>query len=303
MFLLFGCNQKKDLREEISSLLPSISSPISYEDMKVNAHLFAFDSLRVDLAFQTGIFNPNNKDCEKSIEVKEPIDLKWFSPLKDLNTESKSEAIKNITKSLFQIFGDPMFPEDEGYDMEGLSTEQIIDSVIFGNWSPQCGGISLIASIIINNYTSALQCDVLEIDYPIHTLNVISFFEEGNKYIVLVDFQNGFAFPYDNINQKFYDLERLIANWQIDKEINTGFWWLDTETSKKKRNFVREILPCNFLEDSSAQYHISSKKNYRYERLSYSFHKHYWFDLKNIDFFKFREELYVKLVEAKKVFN
>jgi len=289
IFIFISCEETS--KEEPKIEKKHYSNYYSINQMKENAHLYGFDSSKVEKAIVFGMFKPNNIECSKEIIIDGYLNFGWFNLKKDLDTVPEI-ALKNITTSLFKLFGDPTIPEEENYDLISLNIEQVLDSVKKGSWSPQCGGISKISCLILSSYSKDIICGVEEIDYPEHTLNFIRFNSDGLEYILFVDIQNGFVYPYNKTEEKFYSLNE-IKNTKNPDEFD--FWWVSNEN--KKRNFVAEILPCNLLEDSSSTYYASKKQGYTFERLSYSFHKYLWFDLNSIDISLLKEELYSEIID------
>jgi hypothetical protein len=255
--------------------------------MKAAASLFGMDSTMVDSAATLGLFVPTDSGCIKEMPLEEELDLSWFAPAEDLR-QPPDEAIPAILTSLFQVFADPNIVQHENGNYDSLPLQQVIDSILAGVWAPQCAGISKTAARIVNTHSQNLRCMSVETNYPEHTLNILSFESDGRTFAMAADFQNGFLFPVNPTNGSPYSVEQLHEGAFDDN----NFFWLPPEMAHRKRNLLFTALPCNFLPDSLERYHRASKDSpYKYERLSFSFHRHFWFDLKTIDMALFRQEL------------
>jgi len=201
-------------------------------------------------------------------------------------------AIKVLLSSLFRVFADPNIVQHGNRDYDALPLESVIDSVLGGIWAPQCAGISRTAARIINTYSGNLHATVVETAYLDHTLNIIAFERGGERFAVVADFQNGFLFPVKPVSGEFFSQEEL-AGMSVG---DGSFHWLPDHVQHRKRNLLFSVLPCNFLPDGKERYHKAPERSpYKFERLSFSFHKHLWFDLGTADMDSLEQELLVHL--------
>jgi len=267
------------------------SRSYSIEEMKEAAAQFGMAEADVERAAEVGLFVPSNVDCAREIPVELPQDFTWFNPQQDLSRPSEM-AVKALLSSLFRVFADPNIVQHENRDYDAMPLDSVIDSVLDGIWAPQCAGISRTAARIINTYSADLHATVVETAYLDHTLNIISFEDGGQRFAVAADFQNGFLFPVKPVSGEFFSQEEM-----ADMAVGDGsFYWLPEHIQHRKRNLLFSVLPCNFLPDEKERYHHAPERSpYAFERLSFSFHKHLWFDLGTADVDSLTQELLAHL--------
>lgn len=267
------------------------SKSYTIEEMKEAASEYGMSSSQVDSAVEVGIFVPPPPDCSREIPLEPPQDFSWFNPQEDLSLRPEA-ATKALLSSLYRVFADPNIPQDEVGDYDNLPLNMVLDSIIGGVWAPQCAGISRTAARVIGAYSADLHAMVVETEYLDHTLNIISFEEEGHRYAVVADFQNGFLFPVKPVSGSFFSRKEIECMSAEDG----SFHWLPDHMQHRKRNLLFSLLPCNFLPDPKERYHRAPEGSpYAFERLSFSFHKHIWFDLGMADVDSLRNELLVHL--------
>jgi hypothetical protein len=267
------------------------SRGFSTKEMKEAALQFGMAKANIERAVEVRIFVPANVNCTREIPLKPPQNFGWFNPQEDLS-QSPETAIKKTLSSLFRVFADPYIAQHENRDYDALPLENVIDSLLGGIWAPQCAGISRTAARIINTYSTDLHATVVETAYLDHTLNIVAFEKGGQRFAVVADFQNGFLFPVKPVSGGFFTREELES-----LTVGAGsFLWLPKHIQHRKRNLLFSVLPCNFLPDEKERYHEAPKGSpYAFERLSFSFHKHLWFDLGTADIDRFKQELLNKL--------
>jgi hypothetical protein len=268
------------------------STPISIEELKGMSEIYGINSKNINKAIETGLYLPYDTNCSKEIIVKPTLNFDWIDFNTDLDSKP-NKAIKNILTSLYKIFGDPTITQIESYDYTTPPLAWVIDSVVSGNWAPQCGGIANITNRIINENSTNLFSKSVHLDYPIHTLNIVYFTENKRHYAVIFDAQNGFLFPYLKNEDIFVPINELEFKFE-----ELDFYWLSDEILMQKRNFLTHVFPCNYLVDNQNIYHFSPKTSpYKFDRLSYSFHKYIWFDLQQIDKSKMKEDIVKKILD------
>jgi hypothetical protein len=256
------------------------------------SEIYGMSSENINKAIEIGLFLPNDTNCSKEIIVKPTLNFDWVDLEKDFDN-SPSNAIKNTLNTLYKIFGDPTITQIESYDYITPPLSFVIDSIISGRWAPQCGGIANITNRIINENSTNLFSKSLHLDYPVHTLNIIFFTENDRNYAVIFDAQNGFLFPFLKNEDSFVPINELKVKFE-----ELDFYWLSDEVLMQKRNFLVDIHPCNLMADNINIYHFSQQNSpYKFEKLSYSFHKYIWFDLKQIDKSKMKEDIVKKILE------
>lgn len=267
--------------------------PASKNDVELFSRMFDIDTSQINQAIELGLFEPENKGCFQKIQLLEsPAKIK-IKDIKACKSESKIETVKNLLGLLYTLFGDPSIPQNEGFDYN-ISLDNILDSLYLGQWAPQCGGISSLSKKIIDELNIELNIDIVQTENSvIHTLNKIEFEENNLKYLLFVDFQNGFIFPYNKEKDVFISKTSLVEERQY-----ADFFTLPKEILYKKRNFLNEPLPCNFMIQEYEQYYNTPKSSpYKYIRATKAFHLYLWFDKKKIDINNLKEELLEKLLD------
>lgn len=269
------------------------SRSYSIEEMKESAEEFGMYASDIESASEVGIFMPLHRACTREIVAYPPQDFGWFNPLTDLS-QPPVNAIKATLSSFFMVFSDPNIVQHEIHDYNSIPLEDVIDSIVGGIWAPQCQGISTTAARIINTYSQEIESHVLETTYLDHALNVLYFKEDEKQYVIVADFQNGFLFPVQPVSGEFLSLNDL-KEVELD---DISFFWLPENVQHKKRNLLFSVLPCNLLPDEKERYHEAPLGSpYLLERLSFSFHKHLWFDLGTADVDSLKLELLETIVE------
>jgi len=291
VFLLLGslvtsCNNSDESTSTV------ISRGYTIDQMMASASLFGMHANHIDRATEIGIFNPKDSNCTQVIPLEPPLDFSWLNIKADLAHPSH-QAAKELLASLFRVFPDPNIVQYERGSYDTMPLEQVTDSLVSGGWAPQCAGISKTASRMINANSTAINAITVETDYMNHTLNILTFTENGKQFAIAADFQNGFLFPVRSGTEEFVPIEGLETLSTDEVE----FYWLPDSLQHQKRNLLYTVLPCNFLSDAKEKYHETQKNSpYQYERLSYSFHKYLWFDLETMDTGKFKNELLALLI-------
>lgn len=289
--ILFGCKQNKTKDADVF-----YSKPISFEELVENYRKFNISRNSAIKAAEIGVFIPNDTNCTKKIEVLPPLSFDFFD-LKSIQSEEPKEILYAYLEKLYKLFGDPTVTQNESYDYNNISINYLVDSLVSGNWAPQCGGISNITNRLIEEHLSQFNTGIIHLDYPIHTVSSIHF-NKGDSYFSLIfDTQNGYIFPVD-INNEFVPVN-VLSNFSENEIVeNLYFLWLDEKTLLKKRNLLKNIMPCNLLVDNLNVYHHSQNQDfYKFDRLSYSFHKYLWFDLKTIDTDSMKIDIIEKILE------
>jgi len=282
-----GLMLHQSCQEAVPREMVVLSRPYSMDEMRTDADKFGMQGTDVERAAAIGLFHPADTDCEKRLRVAQPLDFAWFRPERDLSRPPEL-AIMSILSSLYRVFPDPNILQDGDADFDNMRIESVLDYVQVGIWAPQCAGISRTAARIINAYSADLHATVVETAYLDHTLNIISFEEDGQRFAIAADFQNGFLFPVKPVSGTFYSQDEMTG-----MSVEEGsFYWLPVHIQHSKRNLLGSVLPCNFLPDERERYHETPERSpYEFERLSFSFHKHLWFDLGMADIDSLRREL------------
>lgn len=189
--------------------------PASKKDVELFKRMFDVDTSQIIQGIELGLFEPENKGCFKKIQLLEsPAKIK-INDIKACKSESKIETVKNLSGLLYTLFGDPSIPQNEGFDYN-ISLDNILDSLYLGQWAPQCGGISSLSKKIISDLNFNLYVEIVEIQNTvIHTLNNIKFNENKQEYSLIIDFQNGFIFPYNKEKKQFIAKSELMKDKKI----------------------------------------------------------------------------------------
>lgn len=280
---ILSCNKESSV-----TLLPA-----SEKDFKLFKRLFDIDSTQVHQSIEIGLFQPEY-NCLKKLPLKPPpskINEKEIE--KSLKNPTNKESIVKLLEVFYKLFGDPAIPQNENFDYN-QPISNILDSLYTGVWAPQCGGIAHLSKKIINQLNSRISLKVMEIDYPVHVLNLIEFSENNIDYKLAIDFQNGFIFPYDTTLNDFLPYKKL----ENSKTEYLNFYFSPKEVLYSKRNFLTEALPCNVMIQKKEQYLKAPPSGpYRFIRLTKSFHNYLWFELKQKDESVLKKELLAKLLE------
>ncbi|MEX2410857.1 MAG: hypothetical protein WD607_05695, partial [Candidatus Paceibacterota bacterium] len=253
-------NSKKISKEELQKRFLSDNIPLE----------------NIDSAIKIGLFDPSDSLCNKQVLVYPPINFEWIDLNKDIE-KGGVEGLIALTSSLYQIFADPRMPQKENYPYEKMSLDSILSNIISGVWAPQCGGISLISSRIINElgesnyFATAAHLDEIE-----HDICLVYFKEKTILYAVAIDVQNGIIGPIYKDSRKAVSLDELKHDINITDNIT--LLHLNDSILRRKRNLYEEIPACNFFPLDIEDYHFAQKENeYKFEILSYSLHYYLWF--------------------------
>jgi len=272
------------------------STPITLEQLVADYKTFNVDYKSAIKATEIGIFFPNDTSCTKKNEVLPALSFEWLNLGASRNSNHKL-ILYAMLENLYKLFGDPTIAQNEGYDYIDIPISHLLDSLKSGHWAPQCGGISNITNRLISNFYKEYYTSIIHLDYPIHTVSCIKFIEDNTIYSLVFDAQNGFIFPVDS-NNEFISIQSISKMNENEIIENLNFLWLDHETLLQKRNLLERIMPCNFLVDNKDEYHFGQENSpYKFEKISYSFHKYFWFDLKNLNIDSIKLDITKKLLE------
>jgi hypothetical protein len=280
LFQIVFSAQAKNTKDEIV-----VQKSVSLEWMQKNSHKYGMMSSEIKNCLKYKLFNPNNSGS-RLIHLK-PIasvgKVDW-NKLQKLETEL---LIYELLNKFYRLFPDQMKIDNNIQLDQDMDYEYYANQLEYGNSILQCSDISKLSKKWINTFLgSRFQCDLITIPYPEHSLNILKYEEKGNLFLVLIDFQNGFAYPYDAKNKTFIRLRDLRKKHIENKD---GFLFLSNKSLNQKRIFMNEILPKNFLFPNNHDYFLcSDRSKFKLMLEAKSFHHLLWFDKKYISNLKFR---------------
>jgi hypothetical protein len=290
---MISCNLFKEKKVCISNF--SQNEMIHYLD-KIELDTQNFSKMKDIGAF-------NEESCQRCYEIKEANFDSLLNNLKNSNLKTPSfHAIFSFSQSLFLISPEPLYPQNFSEDLSVFDEEEIYLKLINGNFSPMCHGISDVFSKLVETKSlGAIMSHELVFYNPKHVVNVVSFCEDNNQYILSVDIQNGILGPFyksDSSLVLFNDMSKVAAN-------DLMMLHFSDKVLKKKRNLCNEVFPCNFLPDATDQYFFipNNESEYTLERQSYPINYYVWFVLNQVNEQEYLQTILHNMQKTQHIFN
>lgn len=272
------------------------STPVAYEEMKVNAAQFGMREEDVDHAIELGIYYPKDTTCHEEIVINQEESLQGSS-LFGLGNKNKWLELKGILTQTYLLLGESLIVEDDDLAYNEQELNVILDAAAIGELKPLCGASARIISRVLNEEYLGYEAFELNIDQLNHIIAGLYYSEGNAEYALALDAQNGFIYPVKE-DLGFYSLEEL-EELQDDSLAmsNLNLYWLEDSILLQKRLFLKEVLPCNFLPQELSNYSKAPlASNYNFVRKGYSFHKYLWFDRGTINIEALKSEIITQLV-------
>ncbi len=253
-----------------------IQNPFTLKEMISKSKSFGMKKQEVLNCVKFGIFDPTNMNS-KIIDIG-PFSRLELTNWQNYNFQSNQLTLKKLLENFYCLFPDEIAIKSNQNIPKSKNYKKIISQLKNGKLIFQCGGISILASSIIRNEKKLnnFYCDYALLKKPNHTLNTIIYIENGVFFYLVIDFQNGFFFPYNSKTKSIMSYTELVNQKTIDF---SNIYWLSDSILYSKRTFLNKPLPANFLVQKKEKYIFApSNSPFKLIRLAKSFHAYLWFE-------------------------
>lgn len=152
-----------------------------------------------------------------------------------------------------------------------------------GIWSPVCDDISIISSAYLkDNIADIIYADTLFIPHLEHFITSVIYKEASEKYILGIDFQNGFWGPVNSFTNQPLTIDDLKIRIQNQNYSDLELAFLDRGTLMNKKTLIPSKYAANLFPDGHILKIYKSPFFHLYPayRRTYATHYYLWFHLK-----------------------
>lgn len=221
------------------------------------------------------LFSPDESDCESEVSIKNHNSLFNKLPLfSKVENEDIMTQILNITSYLYKtlpiIYIDKEIQYSFDYQIDNKNWKTNIEAAKQGKLAALCGNYSAFFKVMFlssfeSEHGKKPQIKIISFNRPDdmidHTLNLISWQEEGQNFYLFVDAMYGYVFPIKN-NQAL-SIEKL-----ENDSVAEFFKFIDSDDLHQKRFLTNKIWPCNFSPSSEMIYYKTKDESItKYETL------------------------------------